>query len=478
MTEAWLEAIAPELEARVHSVVVAHRLPGASVGVVRPGGLAFRTHAGLADPASRRPADDATVYRVASLTKTLTAVALVVLRDRGRLRLDDPILRHLPEFGRVRALRGRCEDVTLAQLLAHRAGLESEGPFDHWDAMAFPTRDALLERLSHTTLVLDPGRAVKYSNLAYALLGEVIARVAGEPYERFVTNALLAPLGMTSSGFALDAALRARLATGHRPQQAGGPGEEAGYTETDAFAAACGLATTLPDLARWIALQLEAGPPVHGAESRPLAKDTSTTVPGLSRRSLDEMHQPLVLDPDWRDGRCLGWQAMRQAERVFIGHGGSIHGFMAWAIFHRATRCGVIVLTNQGRHDHAMSLVFELAERVVAAAIAARLDPVMPSTIPSSTDAVCADVRDLCGLYRMRFGGLVRMTWRGGEFSIETEPGEPLAVHAGPLAGTDTPRVLRAEGGRAAGELVRFEPATGPVQRFVVSGFAYDRVAD
>lgn len=478
MMEPWLDAIAPELEERVHVVVAAHRLPGASVGVVLPGGLAFRTHAGLADPASRRAADDATVYRVASLTKTLTAAALVVLRDRGLLRLDDPIVRHLPEFGRVRPLRGRCEDVTLAQLLTHRAGLESEGPFDHWDSMAFPTRDALLARLSHAALVLDPGRAVKYSNLAYALLGEVIARVGGEPYERFVTNTLLTPLGMTSSGFALNAALRARLATGHRPQRAGAAMEATGYTEADGFAAACGLATTLPDLARWIALQLEAGPPAHGTESRPLADETGTTAPGLSRRSLDEMHQPLVLDPDWRDGRCLGWQAMRQGERVFIGHGGSIHGFMAWALFHRATRCGVIVLTNQGRHDHAMSLVFELGERVVAAAIAAQVDSVVSSTIRTPTTSASDDVRDLCGRYRMRFGGLVRMTSRGGEFSIETEPGEPLAVHAGPLARTDTPRVLRAEGGRAAGELVRFEPATGPAQRFVISGFAYDRVAD
>ena len=378
----------------------------------------------------------------------------------------------------MRSLRGQCEDVTLAQLLSHRAGLESEGPFDHWDTMTFPTRDALLEALPRATLVLEPGRAVKYSNLAYALLGEVIARVVGEPYERFVTRALLTPLGMTSSGFALNVALRARLATGHRPPHAAEPAEAAGYTETNGFAAACGLATTLPDLARWIALQLGAGPPLHGTDARPLSDDTRATASVLSARSLDEMHQPLVLDADWRDGRCLGWQAMRQGERVFIGHGGSIHGFIAWALFHRPTRCGVIVLTNQGRHDHALSLVFELAERVVAAASAAQAEAATGAATLAPAAFAPDDACALSGLYRMRFGGLVRMTRRDGAFSIETEKGQPLAVHAGPLAPTDAPRVLLALGGRAAGECVYFEPAVGPVRRFVVSGFTYDRVDD
>jgi CubicO group peptidase (beta-lactamase class C family) len=469
VTAPWLDAIAPTLEARV---------PGASVGVVLPTGLAFRTHAGFADPASRRAPNDATLYRVASLTKTLTAAALVVLRDRGRLRLDDPVLVHLAEFGGVRALRGRLEDVTLAHLLSHRAGLESEGPFEHWDTMAFPTRDALLAALPRATLVLEPGRAVKYSNFAYALLGEVIARVAGEPYERFVTRTLLTPLDMTSSGFALDAALRARLATGHRPAHATAPAEAAGYTETNAFAAACGLATTLPDLARWIALQLGAGPPLHGTDARPLADDAHATAPVLSPRSLDEMHQPLVLDTDWRDGRCLGWQAVRQGERVWIGHGGSIHGFIAWALFHRSTRCGVIVLTNQGRHDHALSLAFELAEHVVAAASAAQAEAAIGAAMLASGASAPDDACAISGVYRMRFGGLVRITRRDGAFWIDAEPGQPLAVHAGPLVPTEMPRVLLASSGRAAGEFVRFEPASGPVRRFVVSGFTYERVED
>ncbi len=471
--ERWLDALAPAIEDRVRAAVEREGLPGVSVGIVRPAGLALRVHAGFAQPAARRAPDDDTLYRVASVTKTLTATALVWLRDQGRLRLDDPVLVHLPEFVRVRALRGRCEDVTLAHLLSHRAGLESEGPFVHWDSARFASREALLRSLPEAALVLEPGRAVKYSNLAFALLGEVVARVAGESYESFVTRTLLVPLGMDSSVFVLDEAARTRLATGHRPAPDAAPFAPGEIAETGGFAAAFGLSTSLADLARWIRLQLGAASPLHGEAARPLAAEKCETSFVLSPRSLEEMHRPLVIDPDWRDARCLGWQAMREGEHVFVGHGGSIHGFVCWALFHRATRCGVIVLTNRGRHDRALALAFELAARVVGAACA-----VQPEAVPVAGAEMPADAHVFAGLYRMRFGGCVRLAWRDGAVHVEAVPGEPFPLHGGPLVPTGEPRVLLATSGRAAGEQVRFEPARGAAERFVVGGFTYDRTGD
>ena len=139
----------------------------------RPG--AWPGSAGSARPIStraQRPPME-TIARVASVTKTFTATAIMQLRDQGRLTLEDPLARHVPEFASARAVRGDVEGVTLRRLLTHRSGLVTESPTHGWAALDFPSREEMLARLPETGIVIPQDSAFKYSNLAFGLLGEV-----------------------------------------------------------------------------------------------------------------------------------------------------------------------------------------------------------------------------------------------------------------------------------------------------------------
>ena len=175
--------------------------------------MAVRRPAGSGAPAL----DADTLFRVASITKTFTATAIVQLRDQGKLRLDDPLVKHIPEFGAVDNPFGPIEDVTLRRVASHSSGLMGEPPLDHWSTLRFPTREEWLAVLPQVRIAIPPGSAFKYSNLGYTLLGEVIERLAGQPYVEYMREAIFEPLGMASSAYELTDELRPRAAPGHMP---------------------------------------------------------------------------------------------------------------------------------------------------------------------------------------------------------------------------------------------------------------------
>ncbi|HWH29197.1 MAG TPA: serine hydrolase domain-containing protein, partial [Mycobacteriales bacterium] len=160
------------------------RLPSLVAGVVRDGGLAWSAGRGDVD----EPHDDVQ-YRLGSITKTVTAVAVMRLREQGRLRLDDPLEQHVPgtPFGAR----------TVAQLLAHVGGVRAESPTEWWERSPGVTFDELAARASGDDVVGAAGRRFHYSNLGYGLLGELVARLRGRPWGDVVRDEVLLPLGMT-----------------------------------------------------------------------------------------------------------------------------------------------------------------------------------------------------------------------------------------------------------------------------------------
>ncbi len=160
--------------------------PGLAAGIVHGDELVWSSGYGVVDLDTQRAPDEATVARVASITKTFTATAILQLRDESKLGLDDGLSTHIPEFEQVRETGGCAADVTLRRLLTHYSGLSAETSLLSWGAEEFPGRDAVLAALPSTEVVIPADSQWKYSNLAFGLLGEVVTRLSGVPYAEYV----------------------------------------------------------------------------------------------------------------------------------------------------------------------------------------------------------------------------------------------------------------------------------------------------
>lgn len=183
-----LDATATDLRRRVGDAQRQWRAASVTARVVR-GGAAVLDHAvGVADAAAATSPDADTQYRIGSITKTFTAVLVLALRDEGRLGLEDPLGVHLPG--------SRHGALTLRQLLTHLSGLQREPVGDVWHTLRTPDRADLVAGLEEAEAVSAPHRRHHYSNLAFALLGEVVARLDARPWEQALRSRVLQPLEM------------------------------------------------------------------------------------------------------------------------------------------------------------------------------------------------------------------------------------------------------------------------------------------
>lgn len=453
-----LASITPKLTERLEKVVQTQRMPGLAVGVVLDQKLAWFRGFGFADVAAKRVPDEHTLFRVASITKTLTAGCILHLRDAGKLTLDDPLMRFLPEYKAVKPRAGSVEGVTLRRLMCHHAGIESEAPLPCWEALEFPKRDELLKSFPQMEVVIPQDSAFKYSNLAYGLLGEVIARVSGRPYFDFLKSTLLAPMGMDSSVFELDAESRRKFAVGYMPSLYSEGWEPAPNIRLNAIGPCGQLHSSPHDLARWISLQFRTG--------------EGTKV--LCGQTLEEMHRPQFIEPDWSVAYCLGWRAVRSGNRVYHGHGGGIHGFASQISFSKPHRVGAICLTNVWPHPGVLPLTTEILDTLIDSIEA------QPAAKPSASEMPEA-FRPLLGTYVARPGVPLCVVWRQGELRFEKSAINDYLLHvpatlkAEPESG---PLHFRVAKGRGAGERVHFDVDRGGAVQFSLGGFVYRKLAN
>lgn len=460
MSDSIVKSLSEALERQIEEIFLEHRLVGLSVGIVRDQELIWKRGFGYADLASERRSDENTLYRVASITKTFTGVAIFQLRDEGRLSLDDPLVRHIPEFAAVKARRGSVEGVTLRRLLCHHSGLVGEAPGDYWETLNFPTVRQFLEALPNIEVVIEQDSAFKYSNLAFALLGEVVTRVSGRPYTDYVHTHLLHPLNMASSAFELTDALRPRVASGYQVRPYEDAPSVAPHLTLNGKMAAGGLYSCVADLARWIALQFRTG-----ASRREGAQ-------ALEGRSLKEMQRPQFLEPGWNAGYCLPWMGQRIGKDIYLGHGGGLPGFLTQILFCPERRLGGIALTNAD--GHSANVLPRILETLTKAEDerprALRLDRPVPT--PKAWQA---------------FVGLYVSGTLGAHMSVECRNGELLFVSP-PVAGrqmppvklepTDDPDAFLATSGRGAGERVHFRrDKDGSVIGYITTGFPWWKLA-
>jgi CubicO group peptidase (beta-lactamase class C family) len=409
-------------------------VPGLSIGIVHDQALLWARGFGLASLESGRPATPETVYRIASITKLFTSTAILQLRDAGRLRLDDAVVDHLPWFA-IKQAHQEAPTISIRHLLTHTAGLPREAGFPYWTDGSFPTREELRERVSMQETVFPTETEWKYSNLGLTLAGEIVAAASGLPWERYVSERILAPLGMQRTWVSTPPADHSDLATGYTRRLPSGGRSPAPFTDGRALAPAANMATSVSDLARFAALQFGDGR-VGGIQI-------------LRASTLREMHRVHWLEPEWTAGWGLGFRVTRENGKTFVGHSGRLRGYRTMLHLSPADRIGAIVMINAD--DGNPPLFAEKVFRWVVAEI-------LRVVAPPARVAPEASWRRYVGKYRSPWADTQVLVVDGRLALVDPSQPDPLqaATHLHPV-GEHTFRMSSSDGYSSRGELVVFE---------------------
>jgi CubicO group peptidase (beta-lactamase class C family) len=340
--------------------------PGLAYGIVIGGELAHA--AGLGERYLGGPPPDAdTVFRIASMTKSFTASAILALRDDGTVKLDDPAEAYVPELRGWPPVSPDSARVSLRHLLTMTAGFPTDDPWgDRQQGLPLEEFDRFLA--GGVRFNWAPGTRFEYSNLGYAILGRVISAVTGVAYQDHIRDRLLRPLGMTRTGFEADEFDAPGLARGYRRVNGGGGWSEVALDPCGAFAPMGGVFSCVRDLTRWVAGFAAAFPPGD--------PETGGVHP-VRRATRREMQLPQVLTgwdkpagfpPDAGPAlSAYGFGLFVEDHPAFgrvVSHSGGYPGFGSNMRWHPATGTGVVALGN-GTYAAMMALTARLLEEIL-----------------------------------------------------------------------------------------------------------------
>lgn len=320
-------------------------IAGSSFYVIRDGRTVVADHLGEQDADAHVPVDAATIYHWASITKTMTGIAIMQLRDRGLLKLDDPIIRYVPELAGVHDPFGDPSAITIRQLMSHSAGFRNgTWPWRDaaWQPFEPPGWEQLKAMIPYTEVKFKPGSRFSYSNPGIVYLGQVIERLSGEDFEVYIDKNILRPLGMQSSYF--DRTPPYLLPhRSHSYYIRDGKRVAAPFdADTGVTVSNGGLNAPLPDMAKYVAFLL--GDPKRSAEYDLV----------LKRSSLEEMWQPQIsAGEDFTQGRMAPttWSGLSffldKTDGIpIVGHNGDQNGFRAYLSLCPAQHMGSLLTFN------------------------------------------------------------------------------------------------------------------------------------
>ena len=430
-------ALGRDLERQVRQAQSQWHCPGLSAGLVRDGVLVWSCHVGSArlDP-DVAPTDD-TQYMIGSITKTFTAVLIMALRDAGRLSLDDRLEKYLPDT--------RHGAITIRQMLAHASGLQREPAGRIWENLDAPDQERLLRELEDAEQVLPVHFAFHYSNLAFALLGQIVERLEARSWGEVVTKRILVPLEMKNTALAPDNADRA---LGYQVHPHTGVATMEPQFDLKATAPLGGLWSTVADLGRYASFVAD---PIDEI---------------LAPATVDEMCRPLIMTDveGWTRAYGLGYDLQRSGERVLAGHGGSMPGFLSGMRVRRQDRVGAVVLANTTAGAQPVTLAGQLVTAVLDA------EPALASLWTPSQ-------------WQPDLDGILGSWWtEGEEIVFEVRDNALWSRIPGGLAMAET-KFVRVDGdrfravlGREGGELLELTRGPGgDVQRMHFATYALTR---
>lgn len=351
-------------------------LPAVSIALVDDQKTVWSKGFGFSDPVRKVPATADTVYRVGSVSKLFTDIAVMQMVEQGKIDLDAPVTRYLPNF-KPRNTFGK--PITLRQLMSHRSGLVREPPVGHYFDPNNPTLAATIASLNKTSLVYAPETRTKYSNAAIAAVGFVLERTQKEPFAKYLKRSVLDPLGLDNSSFEPTLAITKDLAKAYM-WTVDGRVFDAPTFELGISPAGC-MYTTVEDMGRFMSALFAGG---QGAKGRMLKPST-----------LEQMWTPQFAPAGQKTGYGIGFGIRELEGKRTIGHGGAIYGFATTLKAMPDEKLGVVVVTT---HDSANAVTNRIADLALKAMLAVRERRAMPQPeITSPVDPAFA--RRVAGRY-------------------------------------------------------------------------------
>jgi len=371
------EAVAKALDAFIAHEVEQKGIPALSVALVDDQTIVWAKGYGFADPKTKKPATAETVYRVGSVSKLFTDIAVMQQVERGALDLDAPVTKYLPDFKPVNKFD---KPITLRQLMTHRSGLVREPPVGHYFDDTAPSLEKTVTSLNKTELVYEPEKKTKYSNAAIATVGLVLQTIKEEAFPHYLQKALLQPLGMKHSSFEpspeITKHLSASLMWSYQGRDFPAPTFELGEGPAGS------MYSTVADLGKFLSLLFAAGEGPHGRI--------------IKKESLDEMWKPQFAQPDDKIKFGLGFVIGEVEGKRMIGHGGAIYGFSTELEALPDEKLGVVVIAAR---DGTNAVSTHIAQVALQQMLAAKQGKELPK-IEQTTRLKPDEAKMLVGRYK------------------------------------------------------------------------------
>jgi CubicO group peptidase (beta-lactamase class C family) len=439
----------------LESQQVYRQVPALSAAVVQGDRVVWSKGYGTLDSEHGIPATAQTLYSICSISKLFTSVALMQLWEAGRVRLDEAVTTYLP-WAKLSPLHEDSAPITLRAVLTHSAGLPRESDFPYWTGPDFssPTETQLRAKLAEQTPLWPPSRWLQYSNLGFALLGDIISAVSGEPYNDYVQSHILSPLHLKDTRPFMPMALyNRRLAAGWGAITRDGTRELLNPFEPRALTPATGYTSTVDDLGLFAAWQF-----------RVLCTNESEV---LMASTLREMQRVQFIDPVSNEMRGLGFEVVRKGEQSYLRHHGDCPGYRSILLLRPTTETAVVLITTGERPGTYAFGVFDILDKRQAG----------KSQAPAGPGDV--DLESYAGRYAAQpwHSEVVVVPWDGGLVVLwipTANPAEDVDILR--PKGGDLFRRVRSDGSEA--DEVRFErDPSGRVCRFVQFSNPHERLA-
>jgi len=358
-------------------------IPGVACGVVLDDKLIWSGGYGFANVAEEKAIDMDTIFSICSISKLFTSIALMQLRDQGKLSLSDAVSDHLPWFTLKKIVHDQAP-ITIEMLLTHSAGLPREvADAAYWSPpdFEFPTRDEFVDKLKGQTTLYESGTYWQYSNLGLSLVGEIVSVVAGVPFTEYVTEHILTPLGLSDTRPYFPTDLHGkRMAIGYGAKTRDGTRPVLPPFDTKGVCPAAGFTSTVRDLAKFA-----------GWHHHTLSGTDATGV--LKRATLKDMIRVHWVEPSFDHYWGLGYSVAKVRDGTVVGHEGGCPGYSTQFSIVPKTGLGVIVMVNS---PGVAASITETVIRIMSKALSQSKDSARWAKF---TQEDLPDFSHVCGIY-------------------------------------------------------------------------------